>query len=265
LNIRLLYGIVLNDQSIISEQSVIMSNKKEFYIQPYLNGIKLLKLNDDNYEKMFKYSMDNLFKNPFNIYFLNKENKIMHVNEEQVRTCGFKSAKEVSGQYLQKIFDQDLTEILDNNFQIIQSKQIRFYDEEFTDAKEEVSLRALSLKFPWYSERNHILGVFGCSFVFGIHNLSQCMENVAHFGFLDSYIAQTKKVCYQTYNMNLTKREVDCLNYTIQKKTSKEIAKMLKISYRTVEKYLENIKRKMHVHSKQELMDIIIDKKIKML
>jgi len=74
------------------------------------------------------------------------------------------------------------------------------------------------------------------------------MENVAYFGFLDSYIAQTKKVCYQTYNTNLTKRELDCLNYTIQKKTSKEIAKMLKISYRTVEKYLENIKRKMHVH-----------------
>ncbi len=43
---------------------------------------------------------------------------------------------------------------------------------------------------------------------------------------------------------NLSKREQECLFYVLREKTAKQIAKILGLSFRTVEFYIENIKNK---------------------
>jgi len=55
-------------------------------------------------------------------------------------------------------------------------------------------------------------------------------------------------------NYNFTSREMECLFFLIRGKTSKEIAKILKISPRTVETYLENIKLKMKCSNKLQVI-----------
>jgi DNA-binding CsgD family transcriptional regulator len=52
----------------------------------------------------------------------------------------------------------------------------------------------------------------------------------------------------------LTPREQDCLHYTLQGMTAKDIANELNISRRTVESYLENVKDKWHCQNKAELI-----------
>lgn len=63
----------------------------------------------------------------------------------------------------------------------------------------------------------------------------------------------------------LTDREKQCLYYTLQGKSAKQIANMLGISYRTVETYLTKAKQKLEVRTKGELtfrlLNILMDSK----
>lgn len=52
----------------------------------------------------------------------------------------------------------------------------------------------------------------------------------------------------------LTKRESECLFYTLRGKTAKEIARILKLSPRTIEDYLDKVKMKFFCASKSELI-----------
>jgi len=57
----------------------------------------------------------------------------------------------------------------------------------------------------------------------------------------------------------LTLREVECLMYKNQGKTAKEIARILNISYRTVETYLDNIKIKSGLSNVNQVLAICRD------
>lgn len=57
----------------------------------------------------------------------------------------------------------------------------------------------------------------------------------------------------------LTKREMECLYYLLREHTAKEIAKIIDISYRTVESYIENIKTKLRASTKKELVQYCND------
>lgn len=59
-------------------------------------------------------------------------------------------------------------------------------------------------------------------------------------------------------NFVFTKRENECLYFTVRGKTAKQIAQILGVSYRTIEEYLSNIKIKMRVSSKAELIEKIV-------
>lgn len=54
----------------------------------------------------------------------------------------------------------------------------------------------------------------------------------------------------------LSKREVECISRAYQHKTIKEIAREINLSPRTVEFYLNNIRRKTHCYNKKDLMGL---------
>jgi len=64
--------------------------------------------------------------------------------------------------------------------------------------------------------------------------------------------------CIGMIDIRLSSRENQCLYLTIRGKTAKQIAKILGISNRTVEEYLMNVKNKMGVASKAEVIEKII-------
>lgn len=57
----------------------------------------------------------------------------------------------------------------------------------------------------------------------------------------------------------ISKRESDCLFYLLRGKTVKEIAKILKLSPRTVEVYVSNVKLKLGCSSKSEVINRAIE------
>lgn len=63
----------------------------------------------------------------------------------------------------------------------------------------------------------------------------------------------------------LSKREAECIFHTYQHKTIKEIAREINLSPRTVEFYLNNIRKKTHCHTKKDLMGIYEKNKSRLL
>ncbi len=61
-------------------------------------------------------------------------------------------------------------------------------------------------------------------------------------------------------SLPLSKRELDCLELLAKGYSSKKIAQNLNISFRTVEKHLENIKIKLNCNTKDQLIQIVENK-----
>lgn len=61
---------------------------------------------------------------------------------------------------------------------------------------------------------------------------------------------------------NITKREFECLEFLSQGNTSKMTAKLLKLSPRTIERHFENIKEKLNIRYKSELINKYVEWKL---
>lgn len=59
--------------------------------------------------------------------------------------------------------------------------------------------------------------------------------------------------------LHLSQRESECLQYLIQGKTTKSISKIMELSPRTIENYINNLKRKVGVNYKSELIEKALD------
>lgn len=57
----------------------------------------------------------------------------------------------------------------------------------------------------------------------------------------------------------LSKRQKECLHYTLLGQTAKEVAKQLNISHKTVEMHLSAVREKLFCHSKSELICKVIE------
>ncbi len=66
----------------------------------------------------------------------------------------------------------------------------------------------------------------------------------------------------QENNLYLTKREAECAAYMIDGATAKQIAKIMQISFRTVETHFRQIKQKLACSTKEELRKFLIESNI---
>lgn len=57
----------------------------------------------------------------------------------------------------------------------------------------------------------------------------------------------------------LSKRELDCATLLLHGLTSKEIGSHLSLSYRTIEDYINSLKRKLNARNKSDLIVKLLD------
>lgn len=60
-------------------------------------------------------------------------------------------------------------------------------------------------------------------------------------------------------NLNLSKRESECVYYYIRGYTAKQIAQRLTLSYRSIESYLDNVRNKLGTNNKIDMMLRVIE------
>lgn len=62
------------------------------------------------------------------------------------------------------------------------------------------------------------------------------------------------RYCNKSINNYLTPRELECMKLFCQGISAKQVGKKLGLSYRTVEFYLNNLKKKLNCHTRFELL-----------
>lgn len=61
------------------------------------------------------------------------------------------------------------------------------------------------------------------------------------------------------HEVYLTDREVECLNWNVRTKSAVETSKILHISRKTVERHIDNIKKKLHLEKQSQLISFAIE------
>ncbi len=225
----------------------------ELILERHHEGVKLNKPNSFEHEESL-YSLDNIFKLPCNVYFDNYDHVAVNMNELSVKTCGYESAKEIIGRSGLEFFtDETAKRGAKNQIEVMQSGKVKIIQDTLL-RHDEMSYSYVSISFPWYSQDDKIIGVFGCSFAQSA--MAESLTQLYELGLLSKPINNHKlhlrelKVIQQNFSI----RQIECIELIMQGKSSKEMAKILFLSPRTIEHYIATIKDKVNVKTKSELM-----------
>lgn len=126
------------------------------------------------------------------------------------------------------------------------------------------ALVSKALRQPIVDDEMNVIGVLGICEAIPIKNgLGELISVVARQDIknksLLDYAPKAYKPSSYAPEFKLTRRESECLFLLIRGKSAKEIALFFEISHRTVEAHIENIKQKMNVATRSELMTKAID------
>lgn len=239
---------------------------EELFVLPWNHGVKLL--THQQKEKQLSINKDELqsvgqlLQLPINVYFLNHESEIQNINKNTLINCSFPSKKSTIGKTISiTAKKQAAKKIIQNDLKVMRSGKMHIFDEYFIQEKDNNSFHTVSFKFPWYSGQEKIIGILGCSIIIGEnqkYSLANSLDILVKTRLL-SRSFEKNIFNNQIDGINLTKQEHQCLRLLIKGGTNKTIAKILKISPRTVESYLQNVKIKLNVHSKSELISKVFD------
>jgi DNA-binding CsgD family transcriptional regulator len=121
----------------------------------------------------------------------------------------------------------------------------------------------ISFKIPWQNHQNQTIGVFICSILLGTQPLADSIYKIANMGILNFNEKSTLEFNKWTSSKllsesQLTIRELEIVKHVTNGKTAKKIAEISGLSRRTVEHYVENIKFKLKVSSKSDLIEKVL-------
>ncbi len=236
-----------------------LDQSTDLLIMPFNKGVALIKP-EDNYAQSQLPSLADLLRMSCNIYFKNPDSELQKLNQRALETSGFQSINDAIGKSIKDFAREDTTEtVLMHDQDVIQSKQMLIKDLCINRLDEEqVSL--LTIKFPWYSLKNKIIGLLGVAIPIEKQNMSstlaESLNTLANIGLLN----QTENLLsylpgFELEGQYITSREKEILHHLLLDKTAKQISQPLGISYRTVEFHINNLKIKLNVATKFQLIE----------
>ena len=245
---------------------------EEYKIQRIGNQIRLIKPCYANDAEL--PSVADIFKLPFNAFFLRQDSVIIHANDQTVMTnvskpVGMAEKKDIIGKSLSNLIKRDSAErIINNDRDIVLSRRMKVF-EEIVLRLDDINFTAISFKFPCYDSNNRFIAILGLSiltddneFMFG-HSFTSVLESMMYSGLfsVNTSITTMKKFLpgREVCGVYLSAQEIKCLHFIIRGRTIKMTAQALKLSPRTVENYLQKIKYKLNVSTKAELICKVID------
>jgi len=110
----------------------------------------------------------------------------------------------------------------------------------------------LCTKKPWFGEDKRIIGMTGVAVdITDAYTMTISTQLAKFTGHMQSSYALSA----DGGSLSLSPRESEVLFLILRGKTSKLAASAMKLSYHTVEQYMESLKLKFGVHSKAELIE----------
>lgn len=236
-----------------------LDTSNEFHLCRYRNGITLIRPEQINksfpYGQPLGYTVNDLLRHSFCVYFSDTETTNINLNETTAVSCGYSSLQTALNKTLHEVYDKRSVEnIIRNNLEVIKSKKTIIIEATALQ-KNQINVSTLSIKIPWYHNDN-IIGLLGCSIVLGKQALVESLSQIRNLGLLEYESHTLAHICGREIdNLYFSKRELQCIQLTLKGYPAKKAAFTLGLSQRTVEEYLDNIKIKLGVHSKSEMIE----------
>jgi len=190
---------------------------------------------------------------------VNLDSRCIAINQSAAQAFGYSSIEGALGitpKEMRCKAVESADAFIEQNEQILQYETPLTLIDIHTYAKDEKKF-LLSNKKPFYLQEK-LAGVIGHAAELTSAKLQQICERLIE---TDKYFYPTscKNRSYQINHYShtsLTSREQDCLSYLVRGKTMKQMAHLMRISPRTVESHLINIKEKLHCKTKSDLIEV---------
>ena len=200
---------------------------------------------------------------PFNVFFNAANCEIREASDTCLDSFGFYSKSDAIGYSIAKVVpDQvQVMRVYKNDKQVMAKNQMMVF-EEYVDLRDDKSVQAVSFKMPWYNKNNQVVGVFGCSVVVDqdtLDNIPSHFYTISRIFSLPDISVKSLLSGREINGKYFSAREVDVMQCIICRKTMREIGQLLEVPSRTVELYFNNIKAKLGVNTRAELIDSVVD------
>lgn len=235
----------------------LLDTSNELLVCRYKNGIKLLKsstlINDRN-ERFTRHTVKSMLSLPFSVYFDNHDAVIQRANAHNVELCGFDSEKQAIGKnYFKRFTASTAHMLLQYDQQALVNEATKIYEETIQHDDQDEIHRLLSVKMPWYSVENKVIGLFGCCIDLDKNPISNFLTSMTEMGLFN--LAENKNT--DNEKVLLSKQQKICAMYLLQGLTNNEIAVQMNLSRRTIESYVESMKNKFRCKNKTQLILIL--------
>jgi len=220
---------------------------------------------------------------PGNFYWKNDEGKYLGCNDNLIAIIGWNSPQQIIGKTLPEIIGEELAKpLLKNDNEVIESNKEVVAEESFINILGERSIY-LARKMPMRDEEGNVIGMVGSSLDITDRKkmeeelikareeaetaLKIYKNELAEIRSPDSMTLQDllerndiKRyyIMGQSSEAYLTRREAECLAHLAKGKSAKQVGKILALSPRTIEFYLEKIKHKFSCRTQTELIATVV-------
>lgn len=230
---------------------------QELFLVPYKDGIKLMPIQRMKQipisEVNNNITVSSILASSINVIFLNRESVIQHINENNAETLGYDSKEQALGKSIRQSYQRKAAEFsITHDLEVMKNQQ-RSVKEESCLRFDGAIFHCITAKIPLYNASSELIGLVGYSIPIGL-KIINLEDKLQYFNKL-VYANSTK---YTQQETRLTTRESEILHYLVRGYSAKSTAARLNISFRTVESHIDNIKTKLDVETKAELINKVI-------
>jgi DNA-binding CsgD family transcriptional regulator len=189
----------------------------------------------------------------YHLYLKGIDGKFLECNTAQAKSFGLSKGSDVVGRFDEYFLPKEEAELVkENEKEIIKIGLPKIFVEDcsFCGSSPE---RMISFKMPIASptKQHKLIGVFGISV--SMNNLDLIAGETLN-PFQNLFVMPKINDDITFASKNLSKRQKECLKYLASGMTAKKIARILNLSPRTVEFYIENLKKKFLCSNRTELI-----------
>lgn len=244
-------------------KTMTLDLSQELIVSPFQNGLHLSRPNSINScTSTSQLHLKNLMEIPINFYIVTNDTKVQICNDFMLTSFG-KEKHHVINQYADDFMPSKAAKLVkDNNLIVTENAKLNIIEESCQE--DELTLKTLSFKWPFFDNRKKIIGVLGFSISMdaGMDEIAKNFTMLTNTGLLAPSIIKEREemisiIAKTGQKIYFTLSESRIIRYLVEGLTAKQIAQNLNISYRTVEKHIENCRIKALVRSRRELIDII--------
>lgn len=241
----------------------LLDTSPEFEIHPWAGGIQLripakLTESDRICSPRKTPTIQEVLQLPISVYFLNFCSELQNANDLIPQVLEVSLVKLLGRSIVETMPENNSYQEILNDRTVLESGQQCFFQETAIQ-KDGSCLNFLTVKLPWYTAENKIIGLLGFSMEINAHNPAQSLNLLRSWGLLNN----NKPTSLDMLNLkimhgNITYREFMVIEQLLLGRSARYIGETLNISKRTVETHIENIKNKLGVHTKSELIEKIM-------